>query len=222
MNATRSAVSGRTVSAWWLAFFAALAIIDAALVGIDIVLAHRFPTWLQAGVFVQGLSAVIGLGLLTFALREAGYAVIAILFALAVVEDWWQMLEPARLWFRQVVHAALPVLGEPRDRLTAPDPADVIAAGLAACVVLVAVWIARQENRRNMWRLTLFLAIGFAFGGVVDLYNDLNYSRKGIFFEEFGEAIAVSGMLSYAVGVILGVRSHGGGTMPASRRTSLE
>lgn len=181
--------------------FAILVASDVAVVGLDGLLGRKFPVWLQAWVFIQGLLAIVGIAALAYALRERGYAVFGALFLILVVEDWWQVLAPVRLKMRQAIHAVIPGLGDAKGRLSAADPADLIVVLLGSSVVLVALWASRQENRRHLFWLSGFLALGFAFGGVVDLYNDYNFSRLGIYIEEFGEAIAVSGTLAYLIGV---------------------
>lgn len=188
-------------SRWWIVF-ALLVVLDVVLVVTDAMLGRTFPSGLQAWMLVQALLAILGFAALAASSKDQGYVIGGSLFAAIVVEDWLQVFSSTRLRLRLALHDLLPVLGRAPDRLSDPDPVDLVLAFVAAGVVILALWRTRPENRVHVRWLTGFLALGFVFAVLLDLYVDYNYSRMGAFIEETGETISVSGILAYLIGVV--------------------
>ena len=150
---------------------------------------------------LQALLAILAVFALAFSLRDLGYGIFGGLFVVLVVEDWLQLLSPTRLRLRTAIHDLLPWLGEAPDRLSKADPVDLVIVLAGSGFVIWALRATQPRNRAHIIWLTGFLAVGFIFGGLFDLYNDYNYSRFRVFIEETGEAAAISGTLAYLAGV---------------------
>jgi len=150
---------------------------------------------------VQALLATVAVAALAVAFRDFAYGIVAVVFVALVLEDWLQLLSSARLELRSAVHELLPGAGPAVARLVTPDPIDLVILLGAAGVVAVALWASRPRHWNHILWLSGFLAIGFLFGGVLDLYNDYNYTRAGVLVEELGEAVAISAALAYLVGI---------------------
>ncbi len=203
MRTARKPQSGtaRGLPQWWWALFVILALLDVIFTLVDASWDWRHASALQAWMLVQGLLATVAVAALAATFRDVAYGIVGIVFVALVLEDWLQLLSSARLRLRSAVRDLLPGTGPASDRLVTPDPIDLLILLAAAGAVAVALWASRPRHWNHILRLSGFLAIGFLFGGVLDLYNDYNYTRAGVLIEELGEAVAISGALAYLVGM---------------------
>lgn len=190
------------VPTWWWMLFVALVALDVVLVVADAALGRVYPSGLQVWILLQAVLAILGVGALAVSTRDVAYGLVGGLLVAIVLEDWFQVFSPARLRVRSALHDLFPVLGRASDRLSVPDPVDLVIALVGVGAIFLALRTSRPQNRGDIRWLTGFLALWFSFSGLFDLYVDFNYSRTGAFIEETGEAIATSGTLAYLIGAM--------------------
>lgn len=198
----------KIVPQWWWGLFLILALLDVVFAMVD-GSRDRSEEWtLQLWMLLQAGGVIVGIGGLAALSRDIGYGIIGGLFTAWVLEDWLQVLSPLRLRTRSILHDLWPGSGPAPARLSVPDPADLVLGLVGVALVALAIWLSRPGNRVHVIRLAGFLAVGFAFGGLFDLYNDYNYSRLGALIEETGEAVALSGAFAYLIGIASAASDH--------------
>jgi hypothetical protein len=134
----------------------------------------------------------------TLARTSPSLGLVALVFAVIGIEEQLYIFNAVVEWLSKVI--PIQALRDPTtSRLAGQLALDVLIVVVGSAVLVSAYILADRALRRQMLTLSVVLAIGFAFGGVIDFLADASWSTRWLLVEELGEALAMSLGLTYSL-----------------------